>query len=387
MLSEKQRVFIRSVSEGEYKYYVAAGEPGSGKTHAVGYAITYHAVYRPGGYYIIAAQSSEAAQSNLGKVIKEAIEELGGTWTEYRSMQRPRIEAVFNNQEMVEFRFFGGKDKDSAASIQGRNASGVVIDEVGLVHRDFYMEARKRMRDGEGTVMLCNFNKLKKRHWTSQELYYNERPNKSVTDWYTVDNDFLPDDYVEEMEDLNVRSRRSDGFYISENAVYPNDIVSTVDSEPDVYNEDGFVSIDYGAGGVTSVLFVRPDTDRWIVDDSIYIDAKLDGWKSSREIADMILDRWPSMYKGVIDHNAVDLKNILRQEGIAIRLAKKDVEQGISITQSLLAKEKLVINSTCEELLDELDEYELNPETDKPIKKNDHCVDALRYAAMELRYI
>ena len=387
MLTDKQRAFIKSVSESEYRYYIAAGEPGSGKTHAFGYAIVNHAVNRPGGYYIVAAQSAEAAQSNIGKVIKEAVTELGGTYTEFRSMQRPRIEVVFNNQEMVEFRFFGGKDKDSAASIQGRNATGVVLDEVGLCHRDFYIEARRRMRDGEGTVMLCNFNKLKKRHWTSKELYIAERDNKLVTDWYTRDNEFLPDDYMEEMEEINKYSRRSDGFFKVEDAVYPSEIVCTYNEIPERDNE-GFIAIDYGAAGVTAVLFIRQtDDDVFLVDDELYWDHTIDGWLSASEIADEIMARWPNVYAGVADWNAVDLINILTLEcGVGMRKARKDVAVGISRTQEMLRSKSILINEQCECLLDELDEYQLDPETGKPIKKNDHAVDALRYAAMEVAY-
>ena len=388
----KQIDFLKKVMNNDYRYYVGAGEPGAGKTFVMGYAGVYHSLDRPGSLYHVIARSVDNAQRNIGQVLKEAIEELGGTYTEFRNVQSPRIEAVFNNQKPVTFRFFGGADKDSAGTIQGDNVAGVIIDEVGLVHRDTYIEARKRMRDGENAIMLCNFNKLKKRHWTTKELYYNERPNKLVTDWYTSDNYQLPEDYQSEMEELNNQSRRSDGFYRTENAVYPAEMVTVINQEPDVNTDYSFVSIDYGAAGVTSILYIRHDyiptrkLDRWIIDDSIYIDAKLDGWKSSQDITDMIIERWPNVDRGVIDHNAIDLKNMLRAEGIAMRLAKKDVEQGIHVTQSMLTNGKLVVNERCEELLDELDEYELNPDNDKPIKKNDHCVDAMRYAAMELRY-
>ncbi len=65
--------------------------------------------------------------------------------------------------------------------------------------------------------------------------------------------------------------------------------------------------------------------------------------------------------------------------------AENDVLLGIKITGKFIAGKNLVIHKSCKNLREHLQSYAWDPKAadrgeDKPIKKNDHDCDALRYA-------
>jgi hypothetical protein len=84
----------------------------------------------------------------------------------------------------------------------------------------------------------------------------------------------------------------------------------------------------------------------------------------------------PSDKRGVQD---------LKSEGIDAMPAENDIEAGIRSVSEYFASGDLVVHSRCEQLLAELGSYRYNQNTGKPVKKNDHLVDALRYGIMAYR--
>lgn len=85
----------------------------------------------------------------------------------------------------------------------------------------------------------------------------------------------------------------------------------------------------------------------------------------------------PSDKRGVDD---------LRDEGIDAIAADNDIEAGIRTVKDLLASGELLVHERCENLLEEISAYRYNQTTGKPVKKNDHLVDALRYGIMADEY-
>lgn len=81
----------------------------------------------------------------------------------------------------------------------------------------------------------------------------------------------------------------------------------------------------------------------------------------------------PSDKRGVLD---------LRGEGLDAIPADNDVDGGIRAVKDLFASERLTIHERCTELLEELGAYRYNPATGRPVDRNDHLLDALRYGVM-----
>jgi hypothetical protein len=59
--------------------------------------------------------------------------------------------------------------------------------------------------------------------------------------------------------------------------------------------------------------------------------------------------------------------------------ADNNVASGIARTKSLLKNDLILIDKTCNNLRNEMMSYRYEANTEKPIKKDDHCLDALRY--------
>lgn len=83
----------------------------------------------------------------------------------------------------------------------------------------------------------------------------------------------------------------------------------------------------------------------------------------------------------VTQHDSAQIINLYRQAGVNIQLPDKSVEAGIQRVWELLSQGKVKIFSSCTQLLQE---YRLYRRDDKGriVKKDDHCLDALRYLVM-----
>ena len=158
-----------------------------------------------------------------------------------------------------------------------------------------------------------------------------------------------------------------------------------IDSAPPVSRRrQTAYGLDWGSGNPAGFIAatVGHDDTICILDEAKY---PVDGTQDYvRELRDFERD-WgagrihcdPSDKRGVDD---------LVDEGFDAVGAPNDVAAGIRLVQSLLAEGRLQIHERCEDLLAELGSYRWNSRGDKPVKRNDHLVDALRYLAAGLEW-
>lgn len=86
----------------------------------------------------------------------------------------------------------------------------------------------------------------------------------------------------------------------------------------------------------------------------------------------------------VVDPSAASFIVELRQAGFAVQAADNDVLDGIRQTAKQLQTGGLIFSSSCLHTLDEFQAYIWDEKAalhgeDKPVKENDHCMDAVRY--------
>lgn len=94
----------------------------------------------------------------------------------------------------------------------------------------------------------------------------------------------------------------------------------------------------------------------------------------------------------VVDPSAADFRATLARHGETKRVMAGDnaVIDGIQLVSSLFATNRLVVHESCKELLDEIpgyvwDEKAAERGEDQPVKRDDHGLDALRYAIRSSR--
>ena len=88
--------------------------------------------------------------------------------------------------------------------------------------------------------------------------------------------------------------------------------------------------------------------------------------------------------KIIVDPSAASFIVELRKRGYVIKKARNDVLDGIRFVASLLNQELIAVSQDCPETIKEFasyvwDEKAADRGEDKPVKANDHCMDALRY--------
>jgi PBSX family phage terminase large subunit len=92
----------------------------------------------------------------------------------------------------------------------------------------------------------------------------------------------------------------------------------------------------------------------------------------------------------VVDPSAASFRAQLHRDGMTPVPADNTVDDGIRVVSSLLAQGKLKIHRSCTELAREIPGYSWDDKAarlgeDKPIKVNDHGIDAMRYAIYSTR--
>jgi phage terminase large subunit-like protein len=90
--------------------------------------------------------------------------------------------------------------------------------------------------------------------------------------------------------------------------------------------------------------------------------------------------------KGRNQNDGKQLFHIYRKEGLRLMEADNAVEAGIMKLYQMFSNGTLKIFMSCIELQKEFCTYTRNADTGKIVKKNDHLIDALRYAVMGLKH-
>jgi hypothetical protein len=157
------------------------------------------------------------------------------------------------------------------------------------------------------------------------------------------------------------------------------------------------VSIDYGTSnpfhalilglGIDGLLYVAAE---WRYDgraemrqltDAEYAN-RVTAWLSSSPVRgwDTVVPQY-----WIVDPSALSFRTELKERGVIQVEAVNAVLDGIRLVSTLMGRHMIKIHRSCEHLLDEIDGYSWDDRMallgeDRPIKLDDHGVDALRYA-------
>ena len=294
------------------------------------------------------------------------------------------------------FYVFGGKDESSYSIIQGMTAAGWYFDEVALQPQSFVNQAIGRC-SVEGSKIWFNCNPDSPIHWF--KINFIDKINKldMIHLHFTMeDNPSLSDEVKHTYE-----SRFSGVFYLryilglwslAEGIIY-----SCFDNEKNLYDklEDNiklestrYLSIDYGISNPFVVLDIYDHWNCAYLEDEIYYDSKNSGETVDTVYAEMIeeqIKKSPIPVEAIIiDPSAESLKVLLRNRGYRVKDANNEVHQGIVCTSSALYQNKYLINSGCKNTIKEIGGYVWDEKAklrgeEKPVKINDHAMDAMRY--------
>jgi PBSX family phage terminase large subunit len=225
-------------------------------------------------------------------------------------------------------------------------------------------------------------------------------PNYYALHFTLDDNPFVDDDYKNRIRDslsgLFYKRNYLGLWCLAEGAVFDFfDRSIHVVKKPPASAEYWVVGIDYGTTnnfacvlmGVNTGHRTQTGVKRWFEKEYVW-DSKARGrQKTNFEYAnDVQAFIEPYGVKAVyIDPSAASFRLELQRRGIHVVDADNDVLPGLTYMTSEMAKGSLFVCDTCPYLIKELEGYVWDIKAsekgeDEPHKKDDHCIDAARYA-------
>lgn len=299
------------------------------------------------------------------------------------------------------FFLFGGKDERSQDLIQGITLAGMFFDEVALMPKSFVDQAVTRC-SVDGYKLWFNCNPAGPYHWFKLEWLDQLQKQKALHLHFTMDDNLslsakVKDSYFRRFSGVFYKRYILGLWVMAEGVIYdifdeekhklePQDMPT----EYDKY----YVGVDYGHTNATVFLLLGQKAGRlYIVKEYYHSGAKTQ--ESEEE-----LSRAPSDYaRDFVDFiDGVDVRKIyidpsakgfiteLKKLGVRrIEEADNSVLPGIESVAVALKELQLFVCSKCKQTIKEFFSYVWDEKAsqdrgeDKPVKKHDHAMDALRY--------
>ena len=381
---------------------IADGAIRSGKTVAMAVSFVMWAMSNfDRENFIMAGKTVKSFQRNVLKPL-QAI--LPGRGYNCRYLQTDGLLRVSRGLKTNDFYIFGGKDEASQDLVQGLTAAGAYFDEVALMPESFVNQATGRL-SVDGSKMWFNCNPEAPLHWFKLQWIDRAKEKGLLLLHFTMDDN---NSLSEEIK-ARYRSMYAGVFYmrfilglwaVAEGLVY------SMFGEGNRYNDETrpaamlststrYIAVDYGTTNPCVFLDIRDDgQDVWIenewrwdsksaeaqrmaipnMTDAQYADAMAEFMGADPADQCMI----------VVDPSAKSFITELRQRGFYVKEGDNDVLDGIRETATLITRKKLHVHERCKGLLNEFHSYVWDEKAaqrgeEKPVKMQDHGMDAMRY--------
>ena len=318
--------------------------------------------------------------------------EVRGYKTDYR--RSDNVLQINRKDKVNYFYIFGGKDESSQDLIQGMTLGGVLFDEAALMPESFVLQATARC-SVTGSKFWFNCNPENPHHWFYENWISEEkRKEKNIIYLHFTMEDNLS---LSEETKARYRSMYAGVFYarfilgewkIAEGLVYDmfREDEHTIQLPKDFVGS-AYISCDYGTLNPTVFLMWRKYHNKWVcVKEYYYNSRKTYKQKTDAEYAqDLIRFIGNVPYQCVIvDPSAASFIAELMKKGIKVIKADNAVIDGIRSVGNLLQTKNLLFTRDCVNTIAEFGAYRWDDKAaehgeDKPIKQDDHAMDALRY--------
>lgn len=287
------------------------------------------------------------------------------------------------------FYMFGGGDELSREKIQGITLGGVLFDEAALLAESFVNQAAARCSVA-GSKFWFNCNPEGPNHWFKKN-WIDE--NKNLLYLH-----FTMDDNLSLSQEVKTRYKRmySGVFYnrfILGQWVAADGVIYDMFSPENICTCEGlsfekyYVSVDYGTQNPCVFLLWGLCDGKWYAIKEYYYcgrEAGLQKTDSSYgdDMVRFLGDINPVAI--VVDPSAASFIAEIRGRGYRVKKAKNDVVDGIRLVGAMLSKKEIFFDRCLENTLNEFSSYvwdcsAVDRGDDKPLKENDHAMDAVRY--------
>lgn len=353
-----------------------SGGVGSGKSFSIVLKTLALVISFPGILIMIGAQTYPLLRdTTLREFINVVPQDI------IKSYNKSTLHFIFQNGSEVIFRSF-----DDYTKLKSLNLGACGIEEMVDVSEDIFKMIRTRMRQpGMPGCVYGATNPGTFGNWVYKYFIENPILNSKVIYSRSVDNDYLPAEYLQDLEamrDTNPEyyNRMVEGLWGQlEGLVYSFPAAARLDAVPDKCSRY-IAGLDFGFTHPTAMVIVGVIEDTYYVVDELYRHQM-----TSTDIIQAVKDKMAlydidSIY---CDYSRPEIIEDMKRSGIPAKDGIKNVFDGIMWIKSLIGDKKLFANKTCSYTLREFDSYiwdSGNEVKEVPVKVNDDCLDALRYA-------
>ena len=385
MISAKQQKIL-AFPYSDYDCIICDGAVRSGKTSIMMVAFVDWAMRRFSGQrFGICGKTVDSATKNI------IIPYISMTRTQkmYRTSWRrgDKVLEVGRGATTNYFEVFGGNDERSYMLIQGRTLAGVFLDEVALMPRSFVEQALTRC-SVDGAKLWFNCNPENPQHWFYKEWIERHKERNALYLHFDMeDNPSLSEKTL-----TDYRNRFTGVFYeryilgrwvVAEGLIYPM-YSNTVPTKERSYSKY-YISMDYGILNPTAMIL-------WGLCDGTWY-AVREYYHSGRETHDQHTDEQYytaleelvgglKIERVIVDPSAASFITLVEQKKkLKVWDADNAVIEGIQHVAQCLNDHSVMINDCCTRTIQEFGLYRWDEKAkeDRPIKDNDHAMDAVRY--------
>lgn len=389
------------------KFVLQSGAYGSGKTNTNAWIILRECLQYPGTLGLAGAETTpqlkETLQADFDTLISGYIE--AGLCTYHGS---DRKYTFWNGSQVLMWPLVGSDAKRQRHRIRSLNLGFALIEEVTGIPEATVLEVLGRLRRPNGSRRLyASCNPDSPSHYLHDWFIDNPRPGYRLIKSNTYNNPFLPPDYIQALEDSlgpEMASRYLRGEWVNfEGLVYKDfrrdvHVIDPIEFRPeDIVAE--YAALDFGGANPHCILWFVEDTRGYVYVVGEWYEAQVPLSEMAKQIKSRKKvsggDYVQPIYR---DHDAEDSLTLAVDHGIrGLIAARKEKMPGIATVQAFLKPvgeglpPKLRVFSSCKSLIREIGRYRWPEGTDardpgnEPVKKDDHSLDALRYA-LHTRY-
>lgn len=304
----------------------------------------------------------------------------------------------------------GADNKKHIARIQGSTIEYAYGDEVTTWAEGVFQMLKSRLRcehsHFDGTCNPDSPNHWFKTFLDSDADIYEQN--------YVIDDGVLPEDVVRELKKEYAGTVYYERYILgkwalAEGLIYPMYQTSIVDSLPEIPATEYAVSIDYGTMNAFAAILWSKRGDTWYGEREYYYSGRDTGVQKTDEDYAKDLDEWisdvweyqqehtvyrqlsgrvPQKIQTIIDPSAASFIALLKKrDWCKVRQADNAVEDGIRDTAVALQIGRVKILRSMVNWVKEAGGYvwDSTGEKEKPVKENDHAMDATRYFVKTMR--
>lgn len=411
LFGDKHKAYIQKATKSVMS--VAEGAVRAGKTidniAAFAYMIEKGV---PDRIHLVTGSTVGTAKLNIGDANGFGLEYIFRgrcRWTSYKDNTALIVNSHNSDYVII---FAGGAKADSYKRIRGNSYGMWLATEINLHHEEMIREAFNRQLAAKVRRVFWDLNPINPGAWIYSD-YINKFDemfgDKYNYEHFTIfDNASIPPERIEEIKRQYIpgsiwyRRDINGERCIAEGLVYPmfNDgleepyqAFETLPDGSTKYNFTEYViSADYGTMNPFAALkWVKGTDGIWhCIDEYYYSGRDTNHQKTDADyVKDMVnftSDYPDTSVKFIVDPSATSFVTALRRcadRNFRVMEANNDVLPGIQDTATCLQESQglIKISRKCEKTINEFGSYvwDDKEDSDRPVKENDHAMDALRY--------